>query len=202
MWLIFIFKFLTSLVFLIDDLTFLLFCMYEFHMTVWETGVLFFCTAICLLTYGLTITGFIIDKIGVKFSIFIGFTLYAIAKFFLIFIDNKAQLYFIMLTILPFAISLVYPVLLLGVKRLTKENARPLAFSIFFGSMILGAVFGGPIVDWIRHDYKHSSITYTHSNSETGRDQEREQEFSAYRVVQLFGFITYLVMLCFLCFYD
>lgn len=143
-------------------------------MTVWEVGVLFFCTAICLLTYGLTISGFIIDKLGVKFSIFIGFSLYACTKFFLIFIDNRAQLYFIMLTILPFAISIIFPILVLAVKRLTKESARPLAFSIFFGAMILGAVFGGPIVDWIRHDYKHSSITYTHENQENGKKQDRE----------------------------
>lgn len=162
------------MVFLIDDLTFLLFCQYEFHMTVWEVGVLFFCTAICLLIYGLTISGFIIDKLGVKFSTFIGFALYAVTKFFLIFIDNRAQLYFLMLTILPFAISLIFPVLVLAVKRLTKESARPLAFSIFFGAMILGAVFGGPIVDWIRHDYKHASVSYPHKNGETEKDESRE----------------------------
>lgn len=190
------------MVFLIDDLTFLLFCQYEFHMTVWETGVLFCFTAICLLTYGLTISGFIIDKLGVKFSIFIGFSLYAASKFFLIFIDNRAQLYFIMLTILPFAISIIFPILVLAVKRLTKESARPLAFSIFFGAMILGAVFGGPVVDWIRHDYKHTSVTYKHQNSETGKDLEREQEFSAYRIVQLFGLIVYIIMEIFLCFYN
>ena len=33
LWLIFIFKFLTSLIILIDDLTFLLFCQYEFQMS-------------------------------------------------------------------------------------------------------------------------------------------------------------------------
>ena len=171
------------MIFLIDDLTFLLFFHYEFGLSVWEVGVLFFCTAICLLAYGITITGFIIDKLGVKFSMFIGFTLYAATKFFLIFIDNKAQLYFIMLTILPFAISIIFPILVLATKRLTKENARPLAFSIFFGAMILGAVFAGPIVDWIRHDYKHSSVTYDHTNSETGKEEPREQGFSAYRIV-------------------
>ena len=32
-WIIFIFKFLTSLIILIDDLTFLLFCQYEFKMS-------------------------------------------------------------------------------------------------------------------------------------------------------------------------
>jgi len=137
-------------------------------MTVWETGVLIFCTALMVLAYGFTITGFTIDKLGVKFSLFIGFILMTIAKFFLIFIDNKAQLYFIMLTILPFAIALIFPVLILAVKRLTLTNTRPLAFSIFFGAMILGAAFGGPIVDWIRHDYKYASVSYKHKSDETG----------------------------------
>ena len=198
----FIFKFFTSLVFLVDDLTFLLFCRYEFHMTVWEIGVLFACTAVCLLAYGLTISGFIIDKLGVKFSSFIGFSLYACAKFFLIFIDNRAQLYFVMLTLMPFAISIIFPVLVLAVKRLTLMSARPQAFSIFYGAMILGAVFAGPIVDWIRHDSKHSSVTYKHTNSENGQEQYREQEFSAYRIVHLFGLIVYLCLIILLCFYD
>ena len=34
-------------------------------MSVWETGVLFCCTAVCLLSYGLTVTGFILaDQAG------------------------------------------------------------------------------------------------------------------------------------------
>ena len=32
-WMLFIFKLITSIIFLIDDLTFLLYCEYEFHMT-------------------------------------------------------------------------------------------------------------------------------------------------------------------------
>ena len=67
-----------------------------------------------------------------------------------------------MLTILPFAIALIFPTLILSVKRLTLTNTRPLAFSIFFGAMILGVATGGPIVDWIRHDYKHASVSYKH----------------------------------------
>ena len=133
-------------------------------MTVWEVGVLFALIACAVLVYGLTISGFIIDKLGVKFSAFIGLTLYASSKFFLIFIDNRAQLYFVVLTLMPFAISIIFPVLVLAVKKLTKTSARPQAFSIFYGAMILGAVFAGPVVDWIRHDYKHSSVTYNHKN--------------------------------------
>lgn len=88
-----------------------------------------------------------------------------------------------MITIVPLSISLIYPGLILGVKKLTFPDARPQAFAIFYGAMILGAVFGGPIVDWIRQDYKHSSVTYTHTNAETGREEEREQEFSAWRII-------------------
>lgn len=69
---------------------------------------------------------------------------------------------------MPFGVSLIYPTLTLGIKRLTKENARPEAFSFFYGAMIVGAVFGGPIVDWIRHDYKTTSWEYHHTNVETG----------------------------------
>ena len=32
-WMMFVFKLITSVIFLIDDLTFLLYCEYEFHMT-------------------------------------------------------------------------------------------------------------------------------------------------------------------------
>jgi hypothetical protein len=63
-----------------------------------------------------------------------------------------------MVTLFPLGISIIYPTLLLAVKRLTKENARPEAFSFFYGFMILGAVFGGPVVDWIRHDYKTTTF--------------------------------------------
>jgi len=69
---------------------------------------------------------------------------------------------------LPLGISLIYPTLLLGVKRLTKENARAEAFSFFYGFMILGAVFAGPVVDYIRYDYKTTTWEYHHTNTETG----------------------------------
>jgi hypothetical protein len=67
-----------------------------------------------------------------------------------------------MTTVFPLGISIIYPTLLLAVKRLMKENARPEGFSFFYGFMILGAVFGGPVVDWIRHDYKTTSWQYHH----------------------------------------
>jgi MFS family permease len=82
-------KFFTSLIFLIDDLTFLLYCEYEYHMTQSEGGVLFMSSALCLFTYGVILAGPIIDKMGVKLSLVLGLACYGLAKFLLIFLDTR-----------------------------------------------------------------------------------------------------------------
>lgn len=86
---IYLIKLTTSLIFLIDDLTFLLYCEYEYHMSQSEGGILFCVSALCLFSYGITISGYIIDKLGVSGSLMLGLTLYAIAKFILVFADNR-----------------------------------------------------------------------------------------------------------------
>ena len=59
-------------------------------MSQMEAGILFCISALCLFTYGLTISGIIIDKWGVKNALMFGLSLYAFAKFILIFADTKA----------------------------------------------------------------------------------------------------------------
>jgi len=54
-----------------------------------EAGILFCISALFLFTYGLTIAGYIIDKMGVKQSLMLGLSLYAVAKFILIFADTR-----------------------------------------------------------------------------------------------------------------
>lgn len=58
-------------------------------MTPSEAGILFCISAICLFCYGLTISGYIIDKIGVKGSLLLGLSLYAAGKFILVFADTR-----------------------------------------------------------------------------------------------------------------
>ena len=153
LWVIFLMKLTTSLIFLIDDLTFLVFCEYEFNMSQQEAGILFCVSAMFLFAYGLTISGYLIDKLGVKMSLTLGFISLTISKLVLTFADSLGQLYFTMCTISPFGISIIFPCLILGVKKLTNSGPiRALAFSIFYASMVLGAVLGGPIVDFIRRD--------------------------------------------------
>jgi predicted MFS family arabinose efflux permease len=153
LWMIFIMKMVTSLVFLMDDLTFLVFCEKEFNMTDQEAGILFCVTAICLFGYGLTISGYLIDRLGVKYSLAIGFTSITLAKFLLTFADSLTQLYLIMCTISPFGISIIFPCLVLGVKKLSDNGSfRSISFSFYYAFMVLGALLGGPIVDFIRRD--------------------------------------------------
>ena len=116
------------MIFLIDDLTFLLYCQYEYNMSPSEAGIVFCVSALFLFTYGLTISGFIIDKLGVKYSLCLGLILYAVAKFFLIFAETRETLWFIMCTLAPLGISIVFPCLILGVKKLTDEVSRPFGF--------------------------------------------------------------------------
>ena len=115
--------------------------------------MLFCITALFLFAFGLTISGYIIDILGVKYSLILGFVCISIAKFILTFAEKLSQLYFIMCSISPFGISIIFPCQVLGIKKLTDEGPfRKLSFSIYFGFMVLGGVLGGPIVDFIRKD--------------------------------------------------
>ena len=171
-------------------------------MSISEAGIAFCISALCLFAYGLSVSGYMIDKLGVKISLMIGLVLYSMAKFFFIFAETKTQLYVILVTIAPFSISILIPVLTLGIKKLTSETNRPYAFSIYMGAMVLGAIFGGPIVDWIRADFKTTTWNYTHHNLETDADEERQQEFSAWRTIAFVGFVLNVLLTFLLCFYD
>jgi hypothetical protein len=107
-----------------------------------------------------------------------------------------------MVTLLPFGASILFPSVMLGVKKLTFENGRPQAFSFFYAAMISGAILGGPIVDLIRHDFKFSTWEYSHINEETGQEEIRVIEFSCWRSICFFGLLLNLIMQVLLCFYD
>lgn len=150
----------------------------------------------CLFLYGLTISGYIIDKMGIKFSLVLGLSMITIAKFMLTFIEDRTHLYILMFTISPFGISIIFPSQLLGVKKLTNPGPmRVLAFNIYYGAMILGGVLGGPIVDYIRRDIGKTQFEYYHTNIITGQQEKRYIEISAWRAICFFGFLMSFFML-------
>jgi hypothetical protein len=141
--------------------------------------------------------------LGVKISLIIGFTLITVAKFILTFADSTMQLYFVMCTISPFGISIIFPCLVLGIKKLTTDGSfRKLSFSVFFGFMVIGGLVGGPIVDFIRRDIGKTQFEYLHTNVETGKIEKRFIEVSAWRTISFFGFVVYSMGTLLLCTYN
>lgn len=67
--------------------------------------------------------------------------------------------------------------------------------------MILGAVLAGPIVDLLRLS-KTTSFEYTHTNTITGEDEDRIEEFSSWRTIMFFGLVVLLAMAVILLFYN
>ena len=200
---IFVIKLFTSMMFLIDDLTFLVFCQYEFGMTQQEAGIMFCMSAMCLFIYGLTISGYLIDKMGVKFSLILGLTLIGLGKFLLTFVVDRAHLYLIMCTISPFGVSIIFPTLVLAVKKLSHPGAmRSLAFNFYYGFMVFGALLGGPLVDFIRRDIGKTQFEYLHTNVETGAIEKRYLVVSAWRTIAFFGFLISTGMLILMCTYK
>jgi hypothetical protein len=93
--------------------------------------------------------------------------------------------------------------LVLGVKKLTHTGpVRSLGFSVFYAFMVMGALLGGPIVDFIRRDIGKTQFEYIHTNVETGRIERRYFEVSAWRTICFFGFILNAIMIILLAFYD
>ena len=172
-------------------------------MTQQEAGILFCVSAICLFTYGLTISGYMIDRFGVKTSLLVGFSLMTLSKFMLTFIESTFHLYLIMCTISPFGISIMFPCLVLGIKKLSHSGPmRVLAFNIYYAAMIIGALLGGPIVDYIRRDIGKTQFEYLHTNVYSGQIEKRYIEISAWRAISFFGFILNLIMLIMMCTYK
>lgn len=100
----------------------------------------------------------------------IGFANITLAKFVLTFAESLPQLYFVMMTISPFGISIIFPCLVLGIKKLTTDGSfRKLSFSVYYAFMVLGGLLGGPLVDFIRTDIGKTQFEYLHTNVETGK---------------------------------
>lgn len=68
--------------------------------------------------------------------------------------------------------------------------------------MVMGALAGGPIVDFIRRDIGKTQFEYLHTNVETGKVEHRFIEVSAWRTMCFFGFLLNLSMLILICTYN
>ena len=78
----------------------------DFGLTDMESGTLFSLTAALTLTYGLLISGYLIDNAGVKPCLLIGSFLLTLCRMSAVFVTSKRDLYLVMTTVAPMGLSL------------------------------------------------------------------------------------------------
>jgi len=93
---------------------------------------------------GLT-TGVINDRLGVRNSLLIGFTISFFASFILATTTSKTLLYMTLFGFLPFGNSIGIPMLTVSIRRYTTSSNRGFAFSIFYSVMNIAAFISGSI---------------------------------------------------------
>uniref|UniRef100_A0A6B2L3H4 Major facilitator superfamily (MFS) profile domain-containing protein n=1 Tax=Arcella intermedia TaxID=1963864 RepID=A0A6B2L3H4_9EUKA len=99
--------------------------------------------------YGL-VTGFFLDRYGVRISLVIGGLVCGLGKLLLAANGSSSAVYFSLCFVLPVGEALCMPVLTTGIRRYTlKENAA-LAYGIYYSILNIGAALSGYIVDLVR----------------------------------------------------
>jgi POT family proton-dependent oligopeptide transporter len=118
------------------------------------------------------------DKLGVRFSLLIGFFISGLSALILAFARSKLAVYITLFGILPIGNSIGIPMLTVGIKRYTTSQNRGFAFGLFYAVMNIAALASGPIVDFF-------NIIVTPNNS--------SRAFSGNRMVILSVVINYLI---------
>lgn len=139
----------------------------EFGFSDIEAGWIYAIMGTATSVYGLLV-GSLIDALGVKLSLIIGFGILLISRIGIVFVTSKIAIIFILFTLFPFGSALGIPVLQIAVKRYTFEyfgavirtdkDGRPIrelgnqsvAFDLFYVMMNVSAAIVGPVLDGFR----------------------------------------------------
>jgi predicted MFS family arabinose efflux permease len=112
--------------------------------------MLYSITAGLTFLYGLLISGYLIDRGGVKLSLVLGSLFLTSARFLVTFGQVKWLIYLTFMTLIPLGMSLYVPVMILAINQTTTGKTRQLGYSLFYAFLSLGYVLGGPFVDFVR----------------------------------------------------
>ena len=186
LFLIFILKFLESYSYFAIIYTLIIFLFDEFkysdEQAGWSYGIFGMCTSL----YGFLFGGYLIDNMGVKYSLTLGFSILLIRRLLLVFCSQHIYILLIIYTILPVGTCLGIPVMQIGIRRFTNKKSRSLAYSIFYAMMNISAIFSGSAIDFFR---KHLSVNQDY------KIPVIHVELTAYRALFLSGACTTLLSL-------
>jgi len=122
----------------------------EFGYSDTESGALFGGIGVTLAVYSVGL-GTIIDKIGVKYSAMAAGFITVLACVPLVLAQEQQHLVVPLVLILPFGGAMAIPAGKIAPRRYTTEETRPLAYSLFFASLMLAQFVAYGVDDAIIH---------------------------------------------------
>jgi POT family proton-dependent oligopeptide transporter len=150
LYVIFFLKFLESYSYFAIIYTLIIFLSDEFKYTDEQAGWAYGLFGMCTSLYGFIFGGFLIDNLGVRLSLCLGCSILLTGRLLLVICSTHFYILLILYTILPIGTCLGIPVMQIGIRRYTKERARSLAYSIFYGMMNVSAIFSAGAIDYFR----------------------------------------------------
>lgn len=152
LWKAYVLKFLDSYSYFSLSVIFTLFLSADFGFTDVQAGTLYGAWGALVTIYGV-ITGVMVDRLGVKVSLQMGFCLSFLARVGMFLTASKRVLLFLVLVLLPLGNCMGIPVLTTGIRRYTTEQSRGFAFGLFYVIMNVAALLSGPVVDALTMGY-------------------------------------------------
>jgi len=136
--------------------------------------------------YGLA-TGVVIDKLGVRQSLILGYCLSLISRCMLFLTTSRFVLLLNIGLLLPLGNCLGIPVLTIGIRRYTKVQQRGFAFGVFYVVMNVAALMSGPMVDICNKVFQNVDVENSDDNN---NNKNSEWTWNQYRMVLLSGIIA------------
>lgn len=99
--------------------------------------------------YGL-LSGWLIDYLGVKYSLAVGAVLGTIGRFMFAVGSARWVIYTSMFGFMPLSLAFGIPVLTIAIRRYTNNETRTVGFAVFYSVMNISALLAGPATDLCR----------------------------------------------------
>jgi MFS family permease len=159
LYLIFVLKFLESYSYFAMIYTLIMFLSDEFKYTDEQAGWAYGLFGMCTSLYGFIFGGFLIDNLGVKFSLCLGCSILLLGRVLLVISTSHFHILIILYTILPIGTCLGIPVMQIAIRRYTTDNSRSIAFSIFYAMMNVAAIFSASSIDFCRRYLEERKVS-------------------------------------------
>lgn len=148
LWIIFLLKFLESFSYFITSLNFTLYLSREFGYNDLTAGTYYGLWGVLISVYGL-VTGILIDKLGVKWSLVIGGIISTLGRVLFAIAPSRPMLLMSVFVLMPLGSSMAIPVLSIGIKRIAVAEDRSTAFGLYYSIMNVSAMISGGLTDFL-----------------------------------------------------